>query len=41
VCADRPAVLTADCDLASARDKRISTHNDVLADRRPELYPPG
>jgi 5-aminopentanamidase len=41
VCADQPAVLTADCDLPTARDKRISTHNDLLADRRPELYPPG
>jgi 5-aminopentanamidase len=39
VCADRPAVLTAACDLAKARDKRITTHNDLLADRRPELYP--
>jgi predicted amidohydrolase len=41
VCADQPAVLTADCDLPAARDKRISTHNDLLADRRPKLYPPG
>ena len=41
VCADQPAVLTASCDLAAARDKRITTHNDLLADRRPELYPPG
>jgi predicted amidohydrolase len=41
VCADQPAVLAADCDLPIARDKRISTHNDLLADRRPELYPPG
>lgn len=40
VTADRECVLTADCDLASARDKRISTHNDVLADRRPGLYGP-
>ncbi len=36
--ADRPAVLTADCDLAAAVDKRITAHNDLLADRRPQLY---
>jgi predicted amidohydrolase len=36
----RPAVLTAECDLARAADKRISPHNDVLADRRPDLYGP-
>ena len=36
--AGQPAVLTAHCDLPRARDKRISTHNDLLADRRPELY---
>ena len=40
VMADRPAVLTADCVLARARDKRINDHNDLLADRRPELYWP-
>lgn len=33
-----PAVLTADCDLAEAADKRVSERNDVLADRRPALY---
>ena len=38
--ADEPAVLTADCDLAAAADKRITTHNDLLADRRPQLYGP-
>jgi predicted amidohydrolase len=38
VLADRPAVLTADCDLPRARDKRVSERNDLLADRRPELY---
>jgi predicted amidohydrolase len=38
VAADTRATLVADCDLARARDKRISTHNDVLADRRPLLY---
>jgi 5-aminopentanamidase len=32
------AVLVADCELASADDKRVSERNDVLADRRPELY---
>jgi predicted amidohydrolase len=36
----RPAVLTADCDLARARDKKVSERNDVLADRLPELYGP-
>ena len=36
--AGQPGVLTAHCDLPRARDKRISTHNDLLADRRPELY---
>lgn len=30
--------VTAACDLAVARDKRISPHNDVLADRRTNLY---
>jgi predicted amidohydrolase len=34
------AILLADCDLALADDKRVSAHNDVLADRRPELYGP-
>jgi 2,6-dihydroxypseudooxynicotine hydrolase len=38
VLADRPSVLTAACDLPRARDKRISTANDLFADRRPELY---
>jgi len=38
VLADRPAVLTAACDLPRARDKTVSKHNDLLADRRPELY---
>jgi 5-aminopentanamidase len=41
VCADQPALLTAECDLAQARDKSITTHNHLLADRRPGLYPPG
>jgi predicted amidohydrolase len=38
VLADRPAVLAAECDLTLARDKRVSAHNDLLADRRPDLY---
>ena len=38
VTADRAAVLTADCDLSRARDKRINPRNDLFADRRPELY---
>ena len=40
VLADRPAVLLADCDLARARHKRLNDHNDLFADRRPELYSP-
>ena len=40
VTADEPAVLVASCDLARARNKQVSTHNDVLADRRPLLYRP-
>ena len=38
VTGDRGAVLTAPCDLARARDKKISQRNDVFADRRPPLY---
>ncbi len=38
VLADRPAVLTAGCDLSRARDKSLAGDNDLLADRRPELY---
>jgi 5-aminopentanamidase len=38
VLADHPAVLTAACDLPSARDKRLAGDNDLLADRRPEIY---
>jgi 5-aminopentanamidase len=37
---DDETTLIADCSLGDARDKRISAHNDVLADRRPELYAP-
>ncbi len=36
--ADRPAVLTAACDLPRARDKSLGGDNDLLADRRPDLY---
>jgi predicted amidohydrolase len=32
------ATVTADLDLDLARQKQISEHNDVHADRRPELY---
>ncbi|MBV9096363.1 MAG: alpha/beta hydrolase [Streptosporangiaceae bacterium] len=38
VLADRPAVLTAACDLPRARDKAVASRNDLLADRRPGLY---
>jgi len=38
VLADRPAVLTTACDLPRARDKSLPGDNDLLADRRPELY---
>lgn len=31
-------LLLATCRLSEARDKRVSPRNDVLADRRPELY---
>jgi len=40
VTADRQAVLAAPCDLTLARDKALSTRNDVLTDRRPALYGP-
>jgi len=35
---DRELTFAADCDLALAADKRNSERNDVLADRRPDLY---
>jgi predicted amidohydrolase len=38
VLADRPAVLHAACDLSRARDKRLAGDNDLLADRRADLY---
>jgi hypothetical protein len=31
-------MLTAECDLARARDKRVGELSDAFADRRPELY---
>ena len=40
VTSDDPAVLVASCDLARARNKQVSKHNDVIADRRPLLYGP-
>lgn len=36
----RSETLVADCDLQLARDKHSGRNNDVLADRRPEQYPP-
>ena len=33
-----PALLAATCDLERARDKALGPRNDVLADRRPQLY---
>jgi len=36
--ADEPAILVASCELARARNKQLSAHNDVFADRRPLLY---
>jgi len=38
VTADEPAVLVTSCELARARNKRTSAHNDVFTDRRPLLY---
>ena len=32
--------LAADCELQLARDKHSGSSNDVLADRRPDQYPP-
>lgn len=34
-------ILYADCDLATARDKRVGAHNDAFADRRSEHYVSG
>ena len=36
--ADSESMPIADCDLAAAVSKAVSSHNDVLADRRPQLY---
>jgi len=36
--AGETATLTAECDLAQARDKRLGELSDAFADRRPELY---
>jgi predicted amidohydrolase len=38
--APEPAMLRASLDLAEARDKRVSERNDVLADRRVDVYGP-
>jgi predicted amidohydrolase len=38
VTADQPAALVVSCELARARNKQISAHNDVFTDRRPLLY---
>jgi predicted amidohydrolase len=35
---DRAEVAVVDIDPAAARDKRLNEWNDLLADRRPELY---
>lgn len=37
----KAASVIADLDVASARDKRVSTAGDLLRDRRPECYYPG
>jgi predicted amidohydrolase len=37
---DTSTTIQADLRLADARDKRVGSDNDVLADRRPELYGP-
>jgi predicted amidohydrolase len=34
----QPTVLTAEIDLRQARDKRVTSHNDLFGDRRPDLY---
>lgn len=36
--APEPVLLTADVDLAQARDKALGPRNDALGDRRPALY---
>ncbi len=37
---DRVEVAVVEIDAARARDKRLTSHNDKLADRRPHLYHP-
>jgi predicted amidohydrolase len=32
------SMIVAECHLAQARDKRVSEHSNIHADRRPELY---
>ena len=34
----QPTVLTAEIDLRQARDKRVTSRNDLFGDRRPDLY---
>jgi predicted amidohydrolase len=38
VTVDEPTILVASCELARARNKQTSAHNDVFTDRRPLLY---
>jgi predicted amidohydrolase len=35
---DQPTLLLAPADLAQARDKQLAGDNNLLGDRRPELY---
>jgi predicted amidohydrolase len=35
---DEEVLLTADLDLALARDKKLNLYNDLFRDRRPDLY---
>jgi len=35
---DEEVMLTADLDLALARDKKLNQYNDLFRDRRPDLY---
>lgn len=35
---DQPATFLAECDLDAALNKSVSPNNNVLSDRRPELY---
>jgi 5-aminopentanamidase len=37
---DKTVTIIAECRLADAKDKRVSTHSNIHADRRPELYGP-